>query len=105
MRARMNRGNRAKQFMPFSALKGYEEALRREEKVRASQIELMEDYEEELDRKLQQIQPGDVITVTYYRNHEYQSVAGVVEKLNKSSRFLMIDETKIFFDRIYRIVL
>lgn len=105
MRTKMSRGNRAKQFMPFLALKGYEEALRREEKVRAPQIELMEDYEAELDRKLQQIQPGDVVTVTYYHDHEYQSMTGEVEKLNKNGRFLMINEIKIFFDRIYSIVL
>lgn len=105
MRIKMSRENRAKQFMPFSALKGYEDALRREEKVWVPQSEVLDDYGEELDRKLQQIQSGDIITVTYYRNHGYQTLTGEVEKLNKDGRFLLIDEIKIFFDRIYRIVL
>lgn len=32
-RPRMERSERAKQFMPFSALKGYTEALRQKEKI------------------------------------------------------------------------
>ena len=32
-RPRMSREERAKQFMPFAALKGYQEALRKKEKI------------------------------------------------------------------------
>ena len=54
-RGRMNREDRAKQFMPFAALKGYPEALRKKEKIVVPKIELPEEYQEELDRKLRQI--------------------------------------------------
>ena len=45
MRTRMDRENRAKQFMPFAALKGYPEALRSVEQVWEPQTELSEESE------------------------------------------------------------
>ena len=56
----MNREDRAKQFMPFAALKGYPEALRKKEKIVVPKIELPEEYQEELERKLRQIKKNDV---------------------------------------------
>lgn len=38
-RPKMSRAERAKQFMPFAALKGYEEALRQREKEIAAREE------------------------------------------------------------------
>ncbi|MFR3391235.1 MAG: hypothetical protein ACLTT1_12025 [[Clostridium] scindens] len=37
MENKMSREDRAKQFMPFAALKGYPEALRKKEKVGCSE--------------------------------------------------------------------
>lgn len=56
VRAKMMREERAKQFMPFAALKGYEEALHRKEKHKVPKMELSEEYQEILDRKLRQVQ-------------------------------------------------
>ena len=53
--------NRAKQFVPFAALKGYEEALRAKEKIVVEKIELSEEKKAELDYKLQQIQKKDIV--------------------------------------------
>lgn len=64
-RGRMNREDRAKQFMPFAALKGYPEALRKKEKIVVPKIELPEEYQEELDRKLRQIKKNDVVTACF----------------------------------------
>lgn len=55
MRSKMSREDRAKQFMPFAALKGYEEALRAKEKIVVPKVELSEDIKEVPDRKLQSI--------------------------------------------------
>ena len=51
----MNRQDRAKQFMPFAALKGYEEALRQRENSPHPRITMGEDQAEELDRKLRSL--------------------------------------------------
>ena len=50
VRPKMDRAERAKQFMPFAALKGYQEALRKKEQE-------VQDYE------LRQIPRDDIITV------------------------------------------
>ena len=42
-RGKMSPAERAKQFMPFAALKGYEEALRQKEKIVVEKIELSEE--------------------------------------------------------------
>lgn len=51
----MSREERAKQFFPFAALKGYPAALRRKEKIVVPKVEFSEDYQERLDGKLRQI--------------------------------------------------
>ena len=57
----MSREERAKQFMPFAALKGYPDALRKKEKVIVPKMELSEEYEEELDRRLRQVRKNEVL--------------------------------------------
>lgn len=44
-RPKMSREDRAKQFMPFAALKGYPEALRKKEKEVEAQKERFEEHE------------------------------------------------------------
>lgn len=102
---KMERAERAKQFMPFSALKGYEEALRNKEKIMASKVELSEDGEEELNRKLHQIRKNDIITVIYFYQEEYLQITGMVSKLDEKAKLLQIVDTQIPFQDIYNILL
>lgn len=95
--------NRAKQFVPFAALKGYEEALRAKEKIVVEKIELSEEKKAELDYKLQQIQKKDIVTVVYFLKDEYIKVEGMVSRLDRDARILKIVNTKISFDDIYEI--
>ena len=53
MEIKMPREERAKQFMPFSALKGYEEALRRAEEMIVPCKELSLEYEEDPKRRME----------------------------------------------------
>ena len=96
--------NRAKQFMPFAALKGYEEALRAKEKIVVEKIELSEEKKSELDFKLHQIQKMDIVTVVYFYKDEYIQVEGVVSRLDTDARVLKVVNTKIPFDDIYEII-
>ena len=70
-RVKMSREERAKQFLPFAALKGYPAALRRKEKIIVPKVEFSEDYQEQLDGKLRQIRVQDVVTAVYFREGEY----------------------------------
>lgn len=47
--------DRAKIFMPFAALKGYEDAIEEKKKLTVGRIELAEGKKEELDKKLQML--------------------------------------------------
>lgn len=104
-RPKMPREERAKQFMPFAALKGYPEALRKKEKIVVPKMQLTEDYAEELDRKLREVRPGDMVTAVYFCKDEYLQVTGMVSGLDVSSRILRIVNTKIPLDDLYDIEL
>ena len=101
----MSHEERAKQFMPFAALKNYPEALRKKEKIVIQKSELSEEYREELDRKLRQIRENIIITVIYYKDREYLKVTGMVTRLDKNARILKIVNTKIPLDDIYNIII
>ena len=58
--------DRAKQFMPFAALKGLPEALAAKEKILVQKVELSPEMEEELDRRMHLIRRGEVITAVYF---------------------------------------
>jgi len=95
--------NRAKQFVPFAALKGYEEALHAKEKIVIEKIELSEEKKEELDYKLHQIKKTDIITVVYFSKDEYIKLEGMVSRLDTDAKILKIVNTKISFEDIYEL--
>lgn len=100
---RMTPADRAKQFMPFAALKGYEEALRRKEKIIVEKVELSEEMKDELDRQFKQINRNDIITVVYYAEEEYLQITGMVARIDIDARYLKVVNTKIPFENIYSI--
>lgn len=102
-RGKMSPADRAKQFMPFAALKGYEEALHRKEKIVVEKIELSEEMKDELDRQFSQIGHNDIVTVVYYAEEEYLQITGMVAKIDIDARVLKVVNTKIPFENIYSI--
>lgn len=102
-RPKMDRTERAKQFMPFAALKGYEEALREKERIVVPKIELSEEMKEELDFIMQDIQKNDMIKVIYFQKDEYLQVTGLVSGLDKDAGILKVVNTKIVFANILKI--
>lgn len=95
--------NRAKQFVPFAAVKGYEEALRAKEKIVVEKIELSEEKKAELDRKLQQVKKTDIITVVYFYKGEYIQLEGMVSRIDIDARVIKVVNTKIPFEDIYEL--
>ena len=101
IRAKMSREERAKQFMPFAALKGYPDALRKKEKIIVDKRELSEEYAQVLNRKMHQIRKRDIITVIYFCKNEYLKVTGMVARIDDTARILQVVNTRISFDDIY----
>ncbi len=105
MNSKMSREERAKQFMPFAALKGYPEALKKKERIVVPKRELSEEYQKELDQKLRQVHKNDIITAIYFASHEYLKLTGMVSRIDETARLLKIVNTKISFDDLYDIII
>lgn len=99
-RAKMSIENRAKQFSPFAAIRGLQDALEKKEHIIVEKIELSEEMAEELDRKMQQLEKGRIATVVYFAGDNYLKKTGIVARIDKSSQVLQIVDTKISFDDI-----
>lgn len=105
LRAKMDVLNRAKQFMPFAALRGLPEALAAKEHIVVPKPLLSEDMEEELDRKMHLLEQGKITTIIYFHKDECLKVTGLVARIDENCRVLQIVNTKIAFDDILDIEL
>lgn len=97
---KMDRENRAKQFMPFDALKGFREALAEKEREIAAKRDLSEERKAELDRKLHVLHKGDMITAEYFQNGAYMTETGRVTKIDKAGKILRLEDLEIPFDNV-----
>ena len=100
----MARADRAVQFAPFAALKGFEEALRAKEVITVPKAELSDEMLEFLDYKFSQLSAGEIITVVYYENGNYIKKTGMVSRVNPQSRILTVVTSDISFDDIRDII-
>ncbi|MCI8454844.1 MAG: YolD-like family protein [Lachnospiraceae bacterium] len=99
----MSREERAKQFMPFAALKGFEKVLQEMERVTVPKIELSEEAAEELGQKLLQVRKNEMLTAVYYNDGEYQKLTGLVSRIDLAEKVLKIVNTNIPFSELYAI--
>ena len=99
----MSKADRASQFMPFAALKGYKEALEAKEKIFVPKVELSEDTLAYLDYQIKLLTEGTMAEITYYSEGNYVKKSGIISKINKDARFLTMVKTDISFDDIKEI--
>ncbi len=104
--APMSPSKRAKQFMPFDALKGLKEALEAKERIPVPKRVLAEDQVENLNRILSVLQPGQIVTVVYYCEYAqaYTQLTGEVEKVDPYWQFLQVGKCEICFSEIYDLI-
>ena len=94
------RADRAKQFMPFAALKGYYEMILAQEEGYEPERELCDDDVTELSAKILKLKKGQSVKIEYYKNYSYTSIKGVISKLDFDLKYLWVDEEKIWFDDV-----
>ena len=87
----INRITRAKQFLPFDALKGLQEALREKEIEYEEKKELSEETLADLDNILNRIGIGNIVKIKYYRNRRYIEIKGLVTKIDSIKKKIQID--------------
>ncbi len=94
---------RAKQFMPFAALKGFEEAVSEAERLTEPRRELSETQAAELSDALSAIKKGDTISVTHYVRDRYVTTCGRIALLDTVFRFMKLNSERIYFDDIIEV--
>lgn len=92
--------NRARQFMPFAALKGYYGLVREAERIKEDKRELSEETLNIIFEKLFQLEKGSMVRVTYYDTDAYVTVEGLVVQLNSNFSKLIVGKKTIPFDDI-----
>lgn len=109
---RMSNYDRAAQFSPFAALTGHEEAIAETARLTDSAIELGEDGISMLNEKLRCLEPGQDVTVIYFRpdarkaGGAYVRHTGTVKRLEEHQGILlMTDGMAIEFGRICDIII
>lgn len=113
-RKQMSLHDRAAQFAPFAALKGYEEAVVETARLTDSKIILDENEIEQLDSILQylyeHIRDKIEVSIVYFVPDErkfggaYLDKIGIIKKFDKISKSIIFtDDTEILIDDIYNI--
>ncbi len=98
----MPKSRRAKQFQPFDALHGLKEAIAAKERIPTPRRYLTEDMIEEINKTLNQLKKGQLITVVYYGAYEqdYLQLTGPVTTVDPYWHTLQIGSTAIDFPEI-----
>jgi predicted RNA-binding protein len=99
----MSRLDRARQFLPFDALKGFQEALREKEKEYVERIDLDDEQKAILSEQLARIEINNNIKLTYYSQRQYKTISGYVNGIDTIKKKIAIDDNKISFYDILKI--
>ena len=91
---------RARQFMPFAALRGFEELIRAQTRENAPKRELSEYEAARLSKKMSTLEKGDLVRVKYYAGDGYTVLEGMVSEIDIVMRHLRVIKTVIHFDDI-----
>lgn len=89
-----SRISRAKQFLPFDALKGLQEALREKEVEYEEKKDLSEETLTKLDNIFNGIEKGSKIKIKYYNNHKYNEIEGIVTNIDSIRKKVQINKNK-----------
>lgn len=97
------RADRAQQFMPFAALRGYYDLVRQQEHVAQPRHELTEEEAAELSRVFSQVRRRQTISVTHYDGDSYVTTCGLVSNMDMGARTLTVLGARISLDDILSI--
>lgn len=103
--SRMSLENRSAQFAPFSALTGYEEAVKEEARVTESRIDIDEEAKIEVNEKLNYIikhlDKNIIVSVTYFEKDKkkqggsYKTIKGIIKKIDDSRKTIEMQTGEI----------
>ena len=99
--------NRAAQFLPFDALKGLSEELRKREdrRTQVQRVELAEEHAAVVNEQLCGLQTGSQVEICFYYKGHYLTVEGTINKIVPQMKYLTMGTERINFGDIYGIKL
>lgn len=97
------RADRAQQFMPFAALKGYYDLIRERERTAEPRRELTEERAFELSQRLARLERRKMASVVHYDGEAYVTTRGLVSDVDEAGRSVTVVRTRIHFDDIWDI--
>ena len=100
----MSRKDRAKQFAPFDALKGLQDALRIKEyeHERVQRGEIQEEKANEISKTLIALDKGSRVRVTYFENGHYLTLHGRAKLIAEEGK-IQIDGKKVELNDLFDI--
>lgn len=92
--------DRARQFMPFAALRGYYDLVHAKEVASEPRRPLSDDEARALDEVIASLAKGDVVRCRYYEGSGYREVEGTVSQIDLAFHDLWIVRRRIPFSAI-----
>lgn len=96
---------RAKQFLPYASLRGFDDVVEAKKRIKSPRRELMEDAEEELSRKLLSLSHGVLVSVTYYSVDSYVTRKAEFKSIDTVKRIIKFFDFEIPIDEIFSLEL
>ncbi|MCH3943546.1 MAG: YolD-like family protein [Atopobiaceae bacterium] len=94
------RADRAQQFMPFAALRGYYDLVRERERVVEPRHELTDEQAAALSRRMLRVRKGQMVAVTHYAGDAYVTTRGLCTAVDLTFRSITVVKERILFDDI-----
>ena len=103
---KMSANDRARQFLPFDALRGLREAIliKDYEHERLKKKDISEEKMNEMSNILINLERNDVLEITYFTNGVYKKIKGCA-KIKLEENLILVNKEKINLDDIYDIKL
>lgn len=92
--------DRARQFMPFAALKGYRDMARARERTAQPRHELTEEEAAALSRTVGALKARDLVDVVCYEHGAYRTVRGTVAAVDEASRTISVAGRQLAFEDV-----
>lgn len=101
----MTPAERAKQFLPFAAVRGLDEALRQQEKKAFYQArkELSEERKSAINAALLRLKRGIRVLIVAYADGEYRAFIGQVRKNDPLARKILLEDGDIAWEDLWKI--
>ena len=96
---------RAKQFLPFDALTGFYDAIRKVEIMHEEKKEFSPEQLDDLNEKIKLVKKNDLVKVKYFYQEEYLETIDKLKKIDKVYHKIVLSNLSINFDDIMDIEL